>query len=153
MTLRSEFINENFHRMNTFKLKKFKLKKDIPYMNFRETNDYYNKLYGSRFLKQLRVVVPFFSEPHAFYICKRLLDYPYYFINDMQVFRRRFACHSGFDFYLDDEHNCKNCGFTHYDYDIVGFRRKYPLITVSQISEILEKCKSTGPLNPIVTTP
>lgn len=151
--LRNEFINENYNRSNTFKLLKIKNKKDIPYMNFNQANDYFNKLYGSKFLLNIRKTVPFNSEIHAFNVCRKLLNFPYSFINDIHCFRRMFSCDYVLGFYLDDEHSCNNCGFTHFNYDIVEFHKKYPLITIKHVKDIFAKCQSIGPLNHIVTSP
>lgn len=130
MKLRSEFINENYNIMNSFKLIKTKLKKDVPYMNFRQSNDYYNKLYGSKMMKAVQNLVYGMTEYSSFTFCRRLCDFPYYFINDLECFIAMYHQNYIWNFYLSDEYVCLNCSFTHFSYNVEQFQKRYPLLTI-----------------------
>lgn len=153
MKLRKDFINENIYRLNSFKYKQNKFKKDIPLMNFKQKNDYFNKLYGSIFLKSIKKLINDFTDYSAFQFCCKILDFDYYFINDLEAFTHMFKSNYILNFYLDDEFSCHNCSFTHFSYNILLFQKKYPLLTLKQINNIFNECKKGAPLRRIPNSP
>lgn len=138
---RSFFINENTYRMaNTYNVH-INLKKNIPYLQYPiEQNDYFNKIWGSLFQKNVMSVIPFLSRFSSYNVCRRILELYDDYILDDNLF---FMClnNTTYKSYIMNDNNnskCSKCTFSHNE--VEDIKNWYPLLSSDDVIDVIKKC-------------
>lgn len=117
------------------------LKKNIPYLQYPiEQNDYFNKIWGSLFQKNVMSVIPFLSRFSSYNVCRRILELYDDYILDDNLF---FMClnNTTYKSYIMNDNNnskCSKCTFSHNE--VEDIKNWYPLLSSDDVIDVIKKC-------------